>query len=150
MGKFCGPPMPRPPLMTTRASSSLTFSEASATRSVMCARFEPSPTDKSSCWISPAPGFSDASNDFGLTSTIAGFALAFIEATFAPPKYGTLATNPPSFASTSLAFEIRPTPSLAESRPATSRESDVNAKRIRSGFSFSNSEASASVAGSAM
>ena len=115
----------------------------------MCARLEPSPTLTSSCFASAVPPLAEASNDFGRISTIAGLPLAFIEATLAPPKYGTWATNPPSFATTSRALEMRPAPSRAASRPATSRESGVNPKRISSGFSFSYSDASASVAGSA-
>ena len=78
--------MPRPPLITTRASSSFTFSDASATRSVMWARLEPSATVIGRSLISAVPPFSETSNDFGRTSTIAGLPFAFIDATLAPPK----------------------------------------------------------------
>ena len=78
--------MPRPPLMITLASSSFTFSEASATRSRILARFDPSPMVTASSLMSAVPPDSDASNDFGLTSTIAGLALARIDASLAPPK----------------------------------------------------------------
>src|SRR5260221_10640504 len=148
-GKLSGPPMPRPPLTTTFASSSFTFSDASTTWSTMRARFEPSPIVTARSFTSAVPPDSLASKDLGRTSTIAGLAFARIEATLAPPKYGTLATNPPSLASMSEALEINPLPSRAASRPAMSRESLVNPKRIRSAGCCLCRASSASAAGSA-
>ena len=78
--------MPRPPLMTTFASSSFTFSEASTTRSTTCARLDASATESASSLTSAVPPDSEASNDLGRTSTIAGLPLARIDATLAPPK----------------------------------------------------------------
>ena len=128
----------------------MTFSAASVLVSTIRARREPSPIAAGTSTTSASPPLSLVSYDFGRISTMAGLALARYVATFAPPKYGTLATNPPSWGSTSIALEMRPTPRRAASRPATSRESELNAKRTRSGDSTVSSAARQSVAGSAM
>src|SRR5258708_277863 len=77
-GRLGGPPAPPPPLITTFASSSFTFSEASTTRSTMCARFEPSPMVTLRSLTSALPPTSEASKDFGRPRTRAGFFFTFL------------------------------------------------------------------------
>ena len=145
MAKGSGPPSPRPPAITTRASSSLAPVAASAWRSS-------TRTPRSSSGISTATGTTvalppdgSASTACGRTSTIVGSGPSNATSTiFVPPKISVLAR---SVARTSVALLMSVEPVRACSRPATSRASYVLANSTIEGRYSSTSAASTCAVG---